>query len=350
MNKSVKGIAMVAGAMVLVGIVLAGIGFIAGGNQSIYFDRTGVHIGNEGDSSDGNMESLSENLNRFSSIRTDLDYYNVELIPSDKYAIEANYDSKYGKPNFKIENGTLIVEDGDHKRFNINIDLGGLKFFSNNEKLGVKIYYPKDAEFKNIKIRGAASEMSFKDLKAENTEFDLNFGSLNLTNISARTIKVSMDSGDCTLKNIKSDELNVTNDLGDTALDGGTVKSLVMEANSGDVTIDGVTAESGELNLDLGTLTVKDIISNGLKAEANSGDIVVQGTLLGTTDINCDMGTVTVHPGGTKDQFNYELKADMGSIHVDDVKSSGSVSNSSGSAAGTLKITTNMGDINLNFN
>ena len=83
MNKSVKGIAIVAGAMVLVGLVLAGIGFMAGGNQSIYFDRTGIHLGNEGDSSGGKVENLTENLNSFSSIRTDLDYYNVELIPSE---------------------------------------------------------------------------------------------------------------------------------------------------------------------------------------------------------------------------------------------------------------------------
>ncbi len=349
MNKSVKGIAIAAGAMVLAGIVLAGIGFIAGGKQPVYFDKTGIHVGSE-DSANGKAEQLSETLDAFDSISTDLDYYNVELVASDKYAIEAKYNPKYGKLNYKIENGTLKVDDGRNSKFNIQIDLGALKYNSKNDNQTVKIYYPKDAELKDLTIKGAASSLSFEKLKLEKAEFDLDFGELDLTDLTAKTIKVSIDSGDCTMKEITADRLDVTNDLGQTTLDGGTVKTLIISADSGDVSVTGVTTDSGNLQLDLGKLTVKEINSKGLTLEAGSGDIDVQGVLQGVTDIQCDLGSVTVNPSGTKDQFRYELETDLGTVSVDEQESSGSISDSNASAKNSLKIQADMGDISVDFN
>lgn len=346
MNKSLKGTAIVAAAMLVVGLVIAGIGYMAGGNQPIHFDRKGIHVGNEGETTNGKMDSLTEKLDSFSSISTDLDYSDVELIPSDKYAIEANFSSEYGKPNFKVENGTLTVKDGNHKKFNVNIDIFG--FFTSENEMSVKIYYPKDAKLKDVVIKGGSSDLSFENLTAEKAEFDLDFGKLELSDLSAKNIKVSMDSGDCSMSNITADDLAVSNDLGKTTLDGAKLKTLELKADSGDVSITGVSMDYGDLKLDLGKLTAKEVSSKGLKVENDSGDINLQGTLLGTTDINCDMGKVTVNPGASKDQFNYDLDADLGSVSIGEDKASGSLSLSNG-AKNTMKITSNMGDINVNF-
>ena len=345
MNNSLKGIAIVAAAMVVVGLTLTGIGFIAGGNQPIHFDSDGIHVGS-GKVIDGKTETLSQELESFSSINTDLDFYDVDLIPSDKYAIEAVFNSEYGKPDFRIENDTLIVEDKDHKKFNINIDIFG---FTNRNNMSVKIYYPKTAKLKDVVIHVDASNMSIENLTAENAEFELDLGKLEISNISAKNIKVEMDSGDCTMSKITADDLNVANDLGKTTLDGGKLKTLEIKADSGDVSISDVTVDYGDLNLDLGKLTAKNLDSNGLMVKNDSGDINLKGTLLGTTDITCDMGKVTVEPGAPKDQFNYELKADMGKVSIGGESVSGSITSST-SAKNTLKVNTDMGDITVNFN
>lgn len=346
MNNSLKGIAIVASAMVVVGLTLTGIGFISGGNQPIHLDSQGFHVGNDNKVNGGRLETLSQKLESFSSINTDLDFYDVDLIPSDKYAIEAVFNSEYGAPEYRVENDTLIVDDKDHKKFNLDIDIFG--FTAGKDKMRVKIYYPKTAKLKDVVIHGDASDMSIENITAENAEFELDLGKLEISNISAKNIKVEMDSGDCTMNNITADDLNVSNDLGKTTLNGATLKTLEIKADSGDVSISDVTADHSDLSLDLGKLSAKELTSKGLKAVNGSGDVDLQGTLLGTTDITCDMGKVTIEPGAPKDQFNYELNADMGKVSIGGDHVSGNITSTT-SANNTLKVKTDMGDISVIF-
>ena len=98
MNKSVKGIAIAAAAMVTVGLLLTGIGFMAGGNQPIYLDRDGIHLGDrEAGETAGNLVSFSQDIDSFSSISVDLDYYDVELVPGDNFAVRGLVPQQRGE-------------------------------------------------------------------------------------------------------------------------------------------------------------------------------------------------------------------------------------------------------------
>ncbi len=350
MNKSVKGIAIVAAAMVTVGLILTGIGFMAGGNQAIYLDQDGIHLaGRETGEKDANLVSFSQDIESFSSISVDLDYYDVELVPGDNFSVQGSYPSKEGKPDLKVENDTLVVKDRTHKGININIDLPGFVF--NNNQPTIKIYYPENTKLKDVVIRCGASDLDFENLTAEKAEFDLDFGKLELSGITANQITVSMNSGDCTLEKLTAaNGLDIKNDFGKISLIDAVSETLKIDANSGDVSLTNVTFDFGELSLDMGKLTGKNLKSEGLKAETNSGDVDLQGTLLGLTDVTCDMGKVTINPGASRDQFNYEFNADMGTVSIEGDKVSGSVAINNGSAKNTLKIATDMGDIRVMFN
>jgi hypothetical protein len=167
MDKSLKGIAIVAAAMVTVGALLAGLGFMAGGMQPVYFDRDGIHVGNADDGKHGGqLESFSQKVGSFSGIDVDLDYYDVDLIPSDKFAVEGTFFSEEEKPDVKVENGTLTVKDTNHKMVNVNIDLPGLFTTKNNQPV-VRIYYPEKTKFQNLSLKCDASDLNFKDLTAD---------------------------------------------------------------------------------------------------------------------------------------------------------------------------------------
>jgi DUF4097 and DUF4098 domain-containing protein YvlB len=349
MDKSLKGIAIVAAAMVTVGALLAGLGFITGGMQPVYFDRDGIHVGNAGDGKHGGrLESFSQEVGSFGSIDVDLDYYDVDLIPADKFAVEGTFFSEEGKPDVKVENGKLTVKDTNHKIVNVDIDLPGL-FTTKNNQPAVRIYYPDKTKLKDLSIKCDASDLDYKNLTAEKAEFVLDFGKLELSDISAKSVIVTMSSGDCSLKKITADDLTVSNDMGKTTLDGADLKTLKVDANSGEVTLTGVSADYGDVYADMGKVSGRDLATNGMKVNSSSGDVNLQGKLLGLTDITCDMGAVTVEPGAPKDQFNYELNADMGSVSVGGDNVQGSVT-FNGSAKNTLKIKTDMGSIKVNFN
>ena len=199
MDKSLKGIAIVAAAMVTVGALLAGLGFMAGGMQPVYFDRDGIHVGNAGDGKHGRLENFAQEVGSFGSVNVDLDYYDVDLIPSDKFAVEGTFFAEEGKPDVKVENGTLVVKDTNHKLVNVNIDLPGL-FTSQDNRPAVRIYYPEKTKFNTVSIKCDASDLDYKNLTADKAEFVLDFGKLELTDIAAKSVIVTMNSGDCSLK------------------------------------------------------------------------------------------------------------------------------------------------------
>lgn len=350
MNKSMKGIAIVAAALVTAGILLTVIGFLAGGNQPIYLDKAGIHVGDRegGKNGGGELINFSQNIDSFRNINVDLDIYEVDLIPGETFAVQGDYLSEAGKPTIQVENDTLVIKSSRNKVFNLNIDLPGLIF--DNNRPNIKIYYPESTKLKDVVIHCDSSDLSIEDLIAEKAEFELDFGKLELTNITADNITIDMDSGDCTMKNMKAaDKLTISNNFGKTTLEGAEMKTLKVDADSGDVTLTDTTFDSGDLNLNFGKLTAERMTSNGLIVEADSGDVNLEGKLTGLIDVTCNMGKVTVTPGAPRDQFNYEFNADMGSVSMEGNQVSGSMASNNPSAKNTLKITTDMGDINVNF-
>lgn len=349
MDKSLREVAIVAAAMVTVGILLAGLGFMAGGMQPVYFDRSGIHVGNGGNVKyGGHLESFSQEVGSFSSIDVDLDYYDVDLIPDHKFAVDGTFFSEEGKPDVKVENGTLTVKDIKHKIVNVNIDLPGL-FKTGDNHPTIKIHYPENTKFKDLSIKCDASDLDYENLTADRADFVLDFGKLQVTNISAKSVNVTMNSGNCTLKKITADDLAVTNDMGKITLDGAGLKTLKVDANSGEVSLVGVSADHGDITADMGKVSGRDLATSGLKVNSNSGDVDLRGKLSGLTDITCDMGAVTVDPGAPRDQFNYELNTDMGSVSIGGDSVTGSVVSNNGAAKNTLKIKTDMGSIKVNF-
>lgn len=356
MDNKIKKLAIAAAAMVAIGLILAGAGYAAGGNRPINIDGTGIHIGEgwrngsgKGNASarSGKQETFEEKLDQFSSIKTDMNLYPVELIAGDQYAIEGVYDTGLGKPEYTVKDGTLIIEARNDTIFNVGMKRG-INFEVGNDKLGVKVYYPKGTELKNVSIKASAAELSFQGITADSAEFNVGLGGLELSDISAKTIKVSLGAGDGLFTGLKADDLDITNQLGKTTLKKTDAKTLKVKAISGNVILSDVNAERGTLELDLGELSAENLKTQGLTAKNQSGDIILKGMLLGDTDITSSLGTVFVRPGASEDQFNYELKTSLGTVKVGEKESSSSMKVKN-EAKNTIKISASLGDVEVQF-
>ncbi|MBR0599116.1 DUF4097 family beta strand repeat-containing protein [Sinanaerobacter chloroacetimidivorans] len=347
MNKAVKAVAIVGACMIAVGILLAGVGYITGGSQSIHIGRDGIQLSDrKGTISNGKMERFTDDLEAFHNIDADLGQYDVDLIPSDHYGLEYTYTGKKEDITYQVENDTLIIKEKD--RVSVNIDV--LDFsFSNADGYVMKIYYPKETKFEEVTIHCSAADLTYEKLAAEKLNLDLDFGRLDLHEVTADTISVEMNSGDCSLEQISGDKLHVANSFGKVTLKKGSFKTVEIDANSGDVVIQDTDAESADLNLDFGKLSAKNFKTKGLKSESNSGDVNLQGAFSGQTEVTCSMGKVSVDTDIPKDQYSYELNTDMGSVFLDGDKVSGVTSGTGGKTDHVIKIKANMGDIHLNF-
>jgi len=118
MNKSLKKIAVIAAIIAAVGLVLTGIGYLLGGNQHIYLDKNGIHVG-ERESGRSDREicvSFSQSVGVFGSISVELDYLRCRSDSSDKFAVEGAYLSEDGQPEIKLKmtrGGEGHLESGD---------------------------------------------------------------------------------------------------------------------------------------------------------------------------------------------------------------------------------------------
>ncbi len=286
MNKRVKKGLVVAVALIALGIVLAGIGFMTGGNNPIRLGPDGFEVGKNR----GGTESFSDDLETFKSIDAEMDFSDMELIPSDKYAVEGSFDTAAGKPDIKIENGVLIIADKEkHDYFNFNISFG-----TKSQEAGkIKIYYPKDAVFEDIKL-------------------GLDFGKLEVGGINAKQLKINMDSGDVTLTD--------------------------------------TTVEQGKIALDFGKLTAKNLDSKGFEVSSSAGDVALSGSLAGLTKVRCDMGQVTIDSDIAKEQYDFDLNSDLGRVFIGNDETSSILSESKQAVQNTFDIKTDAGDIRINFN
>jgi len=285
MNKRIKKVLVVAVALIALGIVLAGIGFMIGGNNPIRFGPEGFEVGKHG----GNVESFSEELESFNSIDATMDFSDMELLPGDQYAVEGSFDTAVGKPEIKVENGVLHLQDkGKHNYFNLNINFGK----KNPEAGKIKIYYPKDAAFKDVTLV-------------------LDFGKLTVSGINAEQMKINMDSGDFTLKDS--------------------------------------TVAQGKVSLEFGKLTTKNLDAKGFEVSSSAGDVALSGSFAGLTKVRCDMGQVAIDTAIAKDQYNFDLASDLGQVSIGTEESSSSSVKEQTGGENSLDVKTDMGDIRVNF-
>lgn len=347
MNKSVKILAIVAGGMVAIGLILAGIGYLAGGNQTIHIGKNGFTLGNKNRTSE-NVEIYSLDLEAFKSIDVDLGIYDVDLIPGDKYYVECNYDSGCEKPSIKMENEKLVIRDDKQYNFSVNLDFFDININGVDDGMNVKIYYPENTKFEDVKISCNTSDLSFENINADEIDFDLDFGDMDITNITANKVDIHMNSGDCIISKIKAENFNLKNNFGRIVLEEAELKVLKAGANSGDISVTNTIADNAVFKLDFGRLNTNNFKTNGLEIDSSSGDVELNGTFLGDTDVQCNSGAVTLDTDVARDQYTYELNVDMGTVYISDDKMSSSSVAGFG-ATNNLKIHSNMGDIRVNF-
>ena len=164
-------------------------------------------------------------------------------------------------------------------------------FALGNEKENtVRIYYPQESAFGNVTL-------------------ELDMGSINVESLTAEGLELECDMGSAQFDCCNVGEMDVKADMGDVEFETLSVDKFTVEANMG--------------NVDISKLNLKE-----------------EGT------VNCDMGNIEMSFQKPVETYQICAKIDMGTIFIND-EDYGSKHRSEGEVP--LKITGNMGDIELNF-
>lgn len=225
-------------------------------------------------------------LDSFSNMDIQINVGDINIIPSDQYAIE--YALDVIRVDYAVDGDTLVVTTEAKPDVSIAFDIG-----INNEYY-INIYVPSDAVLGNVSLNG-------------------NVGDIELDSLSCQSLVISSNTGDINMVQCSvSGRADISSNVGDVAVNGGNYGDAYITSDVGDVNGEALTVNSG--------LTVNNSV--------------------GDTDITLGRGTYSL--GLTTDCGDIEVNG----REMDDGVSQSYHENNGGV---NVVISNSTGDINLNY-
>ncbi|MEB2300998.1 DUF4097 domain-containing protein [Lysinibacillus xylanilyticus] len=245
--------------MIAFGILLALVGYFSGGKWSFVLTDEGIQL-----PENNTLVNNSYKLDDFTNINVINHYGDVEIVSSDRFALETNV-IKDDDVTYSLKDHTLTVETKSKKKNGLLFGFGSFRTPS------IKIYVPSDVKLKTVVL-------------------DSNFG-------------------DTTIRGLNYQEFTLIEDFGD----------ILFKDTTGDKT---------EITQSFGDMKLQQFSSNGFVAESEHGDINIDGTLNGSSTITSNFGDTTLHLQNSKGELGYELQTDFGDLTVDKKEQNNKVSQS----------------------
>lgn len=124
-----------------------------------------------------------------------------------------------------------------------------------------------------------------------------------------------------------------------------------LTVDIGSIDVENLTAAEADLEAGMGNVSVKNADIGNLDVSADMGAVTLEGEVLRNVEADANMGAVILKLGQKEADFNYQMKASMGNIELDGKKYSGLDKEKmiNNQADQTMKLEASMGSIEITF-
>ncbi|GLC87043.1 DUF4097 domain-containing protein [Lysinibacillus piscis] len=306
-----------AGCIILLGILLAGFGYISGGKWFIFKDDTGFHV-----PAKTTLEKNVYETENFSNIQVISHNSDVQIKTGDHFALETHTVNK-DDVSFHVKDNTLTVTTPEAKKNTFEFGIG------NFHSSSITIYVPKDTKLHTVDIATS-------------------FGDTTLQHILYQQLLLDSGSGDITLQQTDGETTTIEQGFGDITARNITGKTLQIENQNGDITIGGTIIDSATITSSFGDITLHLQTSRQLTVHSNNGDIAIDGLLNGLTAITSSFGDINLQLQNKQSALGFDLQTQFGDITVNQ-KSYSNQASQVVTSDQKLTISSDNGDIELSF-
>lgn len=294
-------------------------------------------------------------LDEFSEISIGLSYANVSILPSDGFYLEYRLDGKCSKPDYGVSNGKFHFQEGPMQtRYHISLNLFGTP--ANREPFYLNLYVPEKQYIELLHMSVESGDMEIEQLNAKKADLSLDYGDLNLETFTGDSLEIASESGNINTDHVDCGRLTLTasygNYTGNTlsvseegtfSLESGDLEIASLTAGScsvnsdyGDCVIDSFQAEDGTFSLESGNLKISSLTADTCSVNADYGDCVIDNFQGKNSTFSLESGSLNLGQASLEqlkadlaygdaaleladkiDDFNYDLKAEYGSVKVD---------------------------------
>ena len=154
-------------------------------------------------------------------------------------------------------------------------------------------------------------------------------------------LRASTSNGSLVVNNVGAAKVNAINENGDTLLSGVEAEAILATNFNGDISLGGATARMAQVSNENGDIMLVDMaLEEDLLCESVNGDVSAQRLDITTSRIESVNGDIYLSYLGAEDSY-----------HIDAHTAQGDIVSPQGAddAARTIGVTSNLGDIQINF-
>ena len=154
-------------------------------------------------------------------------------------------------------------------------------------------------------------------------------------------LRASNSNGDVVTKNVSAAKLDAINENGDTLLSGVESEAILATNFNGDISLGGAAARKAQVVNENGDIMLVDMaLQDGLLCESVNGDISAQRLDITASRTESANGDVYLSYLGAENSYHIDAHTTQGDIVAP---------RGADDAARTIGVTSNLGDIQINF-
>ena len=129
------------------------------------------------------------------------------------------------------------------------------------------------------------------------------------------------------------------------------LKEITINMSAGELDVEHLEIENVDIKLNTGSCSFEQFNVQNISAKINAGELEFKGDVTKNLAIDCSAGEVDVTLDGSKEDYNYSLTCDAGSIDIDEDRFSGLSSEKTydNHSSKNILLNCSLGEIELNF-
>lgn len=263
-------------------------------------------------------------LDKFSEISIALSYCDLSILPADGYYLEYHMDGTCEEPDYDVSGGSFHFREGETQakyRTGFHLFFNPGSFSYNQEPYYVNLYVPEKQYFNLLTISNDSGNVDIGDIQAENAEITADYGNLEIDSFSGKKLSIQIDSGNLKLSTAVCDTLEISNEYGNITADSfEAAQNTAIDLDSGNLQLSKLTSGQLTLSNEYGNCTINEITIENSSISMDSGTLKLYQATLGNSEINNSYGDVNLNLATDTSDYNYDLKAEYGSIRLDGKK------------------------------
>lgn len=352
MNKTVRIILIIAGALMVCGGIFITIGGLFGGSL-----RYGFTFGNPPvQYTELNCVNKSIEIADFSSLYVDTASVDVEIVNGDEPMLEV-YAPEEFFPEVSQDGKSLSIHQPSlNWQFGVMVK-GGEPYYRITVPTSDVLPTDVTTASGNLRISGVniegnvsttSGEIMIEDVTSDDLEIQTTSGNGELSNFTLSNFKYFSTSGDVSMNNINTPELEYSSTSGILNASNCKIDYFSIQSTSGDCFLEDLTTQKIETDTTSGNITLNNIKTGSLSSISSSGDINADKFEVENILINVSSSNINLLMNGDENDYDYIIDTQSGNIDIGSISTDHKY-HSVDNKQNVIQIDTTSGDINLSF-